>query len=179
MAILLETLVLRGNRVVDGVVTGMVRSGSNGADRQTPELLSHPRCLSQLSMLTGYASATWGAFIDARDEDPTRLRAGRLGSSVGVLVSRSLASPAGRAVLWGWSFAVGGPVVTAAGCFGSLRTKAPATGTKGLQERQPSAFTLGERTGNRRMRPGKGGATWPASVSMPAGGTFAASTRGK
>ena len=85
MAGIMETLVLRGNRVVSGVVNGMVRSGSDLADRQTPGLLSHPRRLSQPAWQAGYTPATPSCFIDARDEDDGCSRAGRLGSLVGVL----------------------------------------------------------------------------------------------
>jgi hypothetical protein len=177
MAGIMETLVLRGNRVSD-VVTGMVRSGSNPVDRQTPDLLSHPRRLSQPTLATGYPAALPLGFIDANDEDRGGQRAGRLGSLVGVLVRRSRASSAGRAILSGWSLTVGGPKASAVWCPGLSMTKTPASGAKVLRERHASRFTGGVGIGSRRMlQPGKREASRPA-CSMPAGGTFLASARG-
>jgi len=175
----LETLVLRGNRVIRDVVTGMVRNGSNLADRQTPGLLSHPRRLSQPTWQTGYPPVTPHCFVDARDEDRGGQRAGRLGSLVGVLVRRSPAMSAGRTVLSGWSFTVGGPQASAVRCPGLFTTKTPASGAKVLPERHASCSTGGVGIGRPRMQqPGKRMMSRPAS-STPAGGTFLASTRGK
>jgi hypothetical protein len=178
MAGILETLVLRGNRVSD-VVTGMVRSGFNPVDCQTPGQLSHPRRLSQPTQATGYPAAMPLGFIDASDEDRGGQRAGRLASLVGVLVRRSPASSAGRVIRFGWSLTVGGPKASAVGRLGLSTTKTPASGAKVLRERHASCFTGGLGIGCRRMlQPGKREASRPAS-SMPAGGTFLASTRGK
>jgi len=104
----LNNLVLRGVSVACDVVTGLERIGSKQAMPKTPAMflssarhfsLSDPYTVSDPGMChepTGNAGAALAVS-----------RAGRSGSSAGVLDSRSLAIFARRAILSGWSLAVG------------------------------------------------------------------------
>jgi hypothetical protein len=179
---ILESVLLRGN-LVAGMVTSTARIGSNVADQQTPDRLSHARRLSQCLPRTGYPPVSRPVFVDDLDADLAAERAGRPGSR-DVLVRRSPAMTAGRAVLWGWPGTVRVPGATADRLLGLAKANLPASGAKVLRER-PQGFQLwAERTGSplglpRGQQPDKrleGTPAWP----MPAmRRTFPASTRGR
>jgi hypothetical protein len=176
----LESLVLRGVNVVRDVVTGLKRIGANqAAVRQTPAMvLSHLRHPSQSDPWSDadpalrYERATAGG--------STAKRAGRPGSSAGVLGSRNLASFTRGAILSGWQVE-GGPA-TAARCIGQVQAK-PVAAVGEVPPGQSrltatASFPAGWRT--RQTRTGRlavrreVGRAW----STPAGGMPLFATRG-
>jgi hypothetical protein len=119
----LESLV-RGVRVASDVAVN-VQAGSKPVFERATRL-SHPRRLSLSLRTTGNQPGARHYPVDPFDAD-TAIRTGRSGRPVGVLVRRCLAMIAGRTVLSGRFSAVGGPTLTADGCFG-LFAKPPAAG---------------------------------------------------
>jgi hypothetical protein len=106
----LESLVLPVVCVAKSVVAGLERAGSNQASGATPTVpLSFTRHLPpgypriDMDPVMRHAPADGNA-----GEAPGAQRAGRPGSSAGVLGSRSLAITAGSAILSGWSSATRG-----------------------------------------------------------------------
>lgn len=157
----LKALVLHGARVVNDVVTGKVRLGFDQAWDQAPARSSYPRRLSPSSPRTGYPSEE-RLTADLSGEDAAANKAGRPGNGT-VLVRRNPAMRAGRTVLSGWSDADGSPRLTATGCIGFLKAKAPVARAKGLPKRPRRFHPLARQRMDARL-------AWP----MPAGGTCSA-----
>lgn len=99
-----ESLVLRGNPVAYGVVAGLEPTGSMQADGRAPTVhLSHTRHPSRSYPLAGPERSLRLACAEDLGAASAATRAGRPGSSAGVLDSRMPAIKAGGAILSGWS----------------------------------------------------------------------------
>ena len=94
-----ESLVLTGVRVAADVATGLKRCGSNPAMVQTSAVLSQLRQPSLGGEQAGYQPGALWDHADLERMDTADTRAGRP-ASVGVVLSRSPAMLAGRAVCW-------------------------------------------------------------------------------
>lgn len=111
--ILPQTLVLRGARVNDAAAV-VVRNGYLQAIAQTPTAdLSFPRHLSPSDPMSTSDPGKRGERANTNGADHPAPRAGRLGSSAGVLGSRGAAISAARAILFGWPLTLG---TTATAC---------------------------------------------------------------
>lgn len=98
----LESLVLRGIPVVNGVVVGLNCTGSNAAPEHTSGISFPMRYPSTSYPQTG-APARWMRHaIDHLDRDEAAERAGRPECRWGVVPSRSTARSARLAILLGW-----------------------------------------------------------------------------
>src|SRR5262249_50813855 len=179
MAVLnLESLVLRGVPVACDVVTGLERIGFNasgsGARAVLLSLTRHP------SPSDPQAGADPGMrYAAVQGMAHAAPRAGRPGRSAGVPDSRGPAISAGRAILSGWSLAVGDPCATAARRLAAFAGTTPATVGKALTgQPQTSLRTRSQAAGRRLARSGKR-AEVEAGSSEPAFGVPSAPLRGK
>lgn len=142
----LESLVLRGVNVACDVVMGLERNGSHQA-RGTTVLsftrhpsLSYSHAGSDPGMRYGGAEDIGAAHA--------AIRAGRLGSSAGVLDSRKLAITASRAILSGWTHRERGFCTTVTWRPDLFRVQPPAAVDKSLSGyRQPFQHGLLQTSG--------------------------------
>jgi len=165
----LDNLVLRGVAGNGNVANGLTRIGTYPVDGQTPALAMSQRHPSPGCRPTAAEPERQRDHVDERDVKHASERAGRPGSRAGVLVRRSPASLAGRAVLYGWSLAVGGPRPISAKRFSPAATGLAAPLAR-VSSGHPSALRA-----------------WPLSARddaqasrvrfIPAGGMSTASTR--
>ena len=167
----LDNLVLRGVAGNGNVANGRSRIGTYPVDGQTPALAISMRHPSPGCRQTDAEPERQRDHVDERDVKHASERAGRPGSRAGVLVRRSPARLAGRAVLYGWSLADGGPRSDDAKRFSPAATGLTASLAR-VASGHPTAlraWPLSARNDAQanRVRP------------MPAGGMSTASTRGK
>jgi hypothetical protein len=128
--ILPQTLVLRGARVIDAAA-GVVRNGYPQAlATRTPTVdLSFPRHLSPSDPMSTSDPGTREERANANGAGHPAPRAGRLGSSAGVLGSRGAAISAARAILFGWPLTLGTTTTACArllGRFGPRKARPTA-----------------------------------------------------
>src|SRR5262245_61212432 len=105
-AITLKTLVLRGVRVADDVVTGRTGMGFAAKVQAPLPISSHPSQRYQPHRLDRQLCLN-------PDADNAEQRAGRPERATGVPSRRSPAMSAGRAILLGWALSTGGPALMA------------------------------------------------------------------
>jgi len=173
-----KPVVVRGVLVVRGEMTGTALIGFDHGRGQAPAFLSQGRRLSPSNPRLGNQSDPRRFLADDLDLEAVAERAGRPGSLAGVLVSRSPAMPAGRAVLCGWPPAAGEPCATAVRHFGFTMAKRLMFGAMELPGRS-QAFGAGRYWRSSCAK--QSGQCQKARLAglKPASGTLSASTRGK
>jgi hypothetical protein len=176
----LESLVLRGVPVVNGVVVGLNGTGSNAVHEQTSGISFPMRNPATGYPQTGAPARCMRHSIDLLDRDEAAERAGRSECRRGVVPSRSTARSVRLAILLGW------PRIAGTTCLAAKR-KGLATAKRKVNGQvlhgRPLALATGTVIAGDLRSPWQRPSTGLTQAALPrpamTGGTPLASTRGK